>query len=227
MNLVAGGFGCADHEILCYVQDQYKKDINQYTLDGKYIKTWHGIREAARELNINRQGINSVLKGRKPSAFGYIWAYSNGSIEDIASINRKNQLAVNQYDLDGNFIKRYTSVREALNALNYKGAHGDLIGRSCRRQANHKIAHGFFWRFDGDTVTKEDIQSRDDAKNHRLQVVVDSLSKPVAQYTKDDELVKIYKSAQDAARCLNICSSSISAVCNGSNPKRHTAGGYK
>lgn len=49
----------------------------------------------------------------------------------------------------------------------------------------------------------------------------------VGQYTKSGELIKIWDSIIDAARILGIDSSSISAICLGTNPNRHTAGGYK
>lgn len=48
----------------------------------------------------------------------------------------------------------------------------------------------------------------------------------VGQYTKSGELVKIWDSIIEASTMLNIDSSSISAVCRGTNPKRHTAGGF-
>lgn len=49
----------------------------------------------------------------------------------------------------------------------------------------------------------------------------------VGQYSKNGELIKIWDSIIDASRTLGIDSSSISAICLGTNPSRHTAGGYK
>lgn len=48
----------------------------------------------------------------------------------------------------------------------------------------------------------------------------------VAQYSKQGEYMKTWDSILEAAKELNIDSSSISAVCRGTNPKRHTAGGF-
>lgn len=48
----------------------------------------------------------------------------------------------------------------------------------------------------------------------------------VGQYTKSGELIKIWDSIVEASFSLGIDSSSITCVCNGRNPKRHTAGGF-
>ena len=48
----------------------------------------------------------------------------------------------------------------------------------------------------------------------------------VAQYTKDGNFVKIWNSIIEASNELKIDSSSISAVCRGTNKHRLTAGGY-
>ena len=52
-------------------------DINQYTLGGCFIKKWHGINKASRELKINHANIISCCQGKRKSAGGYIWRYYN------------------------------------------------------------------------------------------------------------------------------------------------------
>lgn len=49
----------------------------------------------------------------------------------------------------------------------------------------------------------------------------------VAQYTKDGEYIKTWDSIIEVEKALGIDRSSISAICLGTNPNRHTAGGYK
>lgn len=48
----------------------------------------------------------------------------------------------------------------------------------------------------------------------------------VAQYTLGGELVRQYSSIKEAGEATGICRASISCVCRGTNPNRHTAGGY-
>ena len=49
--------------------------IQQYTLDGKFIKEWHGSKEIARALNGDNSYIIKCCKGLYPYAYGYIWKY--------------------------------------------------------------------------------------------------------------------------------------------------------
>lgn len=54
--------------------------INQYDLDGKYIKTWNSTKEIAKELDITLRQTSSILsccKHNQKTAFGYIWRYFN------------------------------------------------------------------------------------------------------------------------------------------------------
>ena len=51
------------------------KQVVQYDLSGKYIKTWEGVREAGRQLNMFYQSIYKCCKGEYKTAYGYIWKY--------------------------------------------------------------------------------------------------------------------------------------------------------
>ena len=54
-----------------------KKKINQYDLDGNFIKQWDSIKEAGRTLNIFPQNIGKVCRGQQKYAKGYLWRYAN------------------------------------------------------------------------------------------------------------------------------------------------------
>lgn len=54
-----------------------KKKINQYDLDGNFIKQWSSIKEAGRALNIFPQNIGKVCRGQQKYAKGYLWRYAN------------------------------------------------------------------------------------------------------------------------------------------------------
>jgi len=51
------------------------KKIDQFSLDGSYIRTWNCIIEAKKELNIFH--IDKVCLGKRKSSGGYIWKYKN------------------------------------------------------------------------------------------------------------------------------------------------------
>ena len=56
------------------------KKINQYTINGKYIKSFLGSVEAEKQLrkqgiNINARNIRNVCSGKRKTAGGYVWKY--------------------------------------------------------------------------------------------------------------------------------------------------------
>ena len=53
----------------------WKKPIQQYDLNDKFIKEWDSMVEASLELNIVRTNICKVLKKKRISAGGYKWEY--------------------------------------------------------------------------------------------------------------------------------------------------------
>ena len=55
-----------------------KIKIDQYDLEGNFIKTWESAKDAARELNISSVGnISSVCRGSRKSTGGFMFKYNN------------------------------------------------------------------------------------------------------------------------------------------------------
>ena len=53
--------------------------INQYDMQGNFIKTWCSISEAERQLNLKRSNIGYCCQNKKKSANGYKWEYVNAN----------------------------------------------------------------------------------------------------------------------------------------------------
>lgn len=53
--------------------------IDQFTMDGVFIKRFYCAKDAARELNVNGKGIYDCASpnSRKKSAYGFVWKYAN------------------------------------------------------------------------------------------------------------------------------------------------------
>lgn len=213
MNIVAGGAGSADHDINCYVQDQYKKDINQYELDGTFIRTWHGIREAARELRVNRSGITNCLSGKKPSAFGYQWKYYEGNTDNIRPHQSVNP--VDQFSIMGDYIASFNSPSIASKET---GICSGSILEVCRGNGKRKTAGGFVWRFKGENFDKYSLEHKPSSR------VYTKRDRELWQLNLNGALVKTWKNVDEAAKTLNIAISSIYMVTKG---RRKSAGGYK
>lgn len=52
---------------------KYTTTIDQYSLDGKFIKRYIGLREAERQTGIDRCSISRVIKGKQKSAGCFLW----------------------------------------------------------------------------------------------------------------------------------------------------------
>lgn len=51
------------------------KPIEQFNLDGKFIKEWANCRIASKETNIHFVGINNCCLGKNKTAGGFVWKY--------------------------------------------------------------------------------------------------------------------------------------------------------
>ena len=59
------------------VIEKERKAINQYTLDGFFIKTHYSMQSAARFINKNASAICMCCKGKQKYAYGYKWSYAD------------------------------------------------------------------------------------------------------------------------------------------------------
>ena len=121
--------------------------------------------------------------------------------ESRLSMAKKLSKPVYQYDLDGNFIKKFNSTRIAGEELNISSAHICAVCNGKRKTAN-----GFIFKY----YKKNKIAKQ---------------NKKVVQLDLNNVLIKEFSSATVAAKELNILRTTICAICN-HHTQRKTAGGY-
>lgn len=134
-NLTLGGEQCSDSlKIPCY----------QYDLNGKFIKEYSSISEAARAMNGQHTNILSVLQNKTYTAYGFRWSLKK---TEKLEFLKTNYTGVNkiifQYDLQGNFIQSYESSKAAARALGK--SQGNI---SSAATGKRKSAYGFLWSYD-------------------------------------------------------------------------------
>lgn len=56
--------------------ESQKIKVNQYDLEGNFIKCWDYIRQIQKELGISNANIVKCCKGERKSTGGYIWKYN-------------------------------------------------------------------------------------------------------------------------------------------------------
>lgn len=131
-------------------------------------------------------------------------------------------IPVLQYDKSGNFIREFSSGKEAGKFFKISYGH---IGECCN--GNIKTAGGYIWRH----KLNDFIQYKIDiplplkplSKEELIEYKTKHLNKITLQYSINGEFLNEFSSKKEASIKTGICSVSISRVCNN---KRKTAGGF-
>lgn len=66
LNPMFGKFGKKHHN---------SKQVNQFNINGEFIRCWDCVTDIERELGFLQSGISSCATGKRKTAYGYIWRY--------------------------------------------------------------------------------------------------------------------------------------------------------
>lgn len=129
--------------------NQCMKPVAQYTINGKFIRTFKSITEAEVELSLN--SISQAIY-KKGSAGGYQWRYFEGDTSDIptlVNVKTKNLfLPIIMYDKSGNKIKEFDSVKQCV--LEYQELSASQINRVLNNTIkSHK---GFIFKYKDEDI---------------------------------------------------------------------------
>ena len=122
------------------------RPVDQYTLDGIYIKSYQSIAEVKKEFDlICITPICSCCSGKAHTAYGFVWRYKGESFDKYIMKN-KNLSGVNQYSLEGLYIASYNSIADSVKKVD--GCSSSGISLCCSRKLKqHK---GFIWYYADD-----------------------------------------------------------------------------
>ena len=114
-----------------------------YYLNGNFIKEWPSIEKAQKELYIHSNCIRAVCYGRSKTIGGFIWKFKGDELKlkDHVNLNFK---PIVQYDLKGNKIKEWNSIKEAANKFDVSHS---CISTAISGYRGKKNAAGFVWKF--------------------------------------------------------------------------------
>ena len=132
-NMTPGGDSTANN---------WDRRIEQYSLDGIYIKTFPAIRAAAREVGVDHATIGRCCNKKAKHAGGFIWVYEGEKpvIPEKPLLIRE----VGQYSLDkGELIAIHKNAIEATRAI---GKNNPSNIRNVSR-GEQKSAYGYFWKY--------------------------------------------------------------------------------
>jgi hypothetical protein len=183
------------------------KPVLQYKLDGTFIKEWGNSRVASEVLGIHKNSIRLCSRGERNHCGNFIWRYKTGEdipIKILPTTRKILTKKVVQYDLYGNSIKEWLSIKSASETLDIDGG---IIGQC----ASGKLisAGGYLWT--GSTDTNPPL------KINKIDKVVG-----VLQYDLNGNFIKEWPSSKDVVKGLGVHAGHLSECL--SNQLRSTAG---
>lgn len=216
-------------ERLMLYNESRKRSVNQYDLDGKFIRTYDSVATAEKVTGICQVNIRNVCTRRKNNggiykrAGDYQWRFSDdcNDIQKYIPVKPKvyrgkenaNSVKINQYHINGEYIKTWESIAEAAekynvsvksisNALN-ENKHTNICNFQWRRYSEHSDCSNI-----NPWIRKKDFSY---------------CMKKVLQYDTNGKLVGTYNSVTNASKSTGINISGISNCCRG---KLKTSGGF-
>lgn len=177
------------------------KQVEQYDLEGNLVKIWNSIKEIYTTTEFKNDGIQECSKGLRDNYKGFRWKI----LENKKSDNTINPITfakpILQYDLEGNFIKEFSSSQEVQRILGYNSS---LIRSCCRNEI--ATSKNFIWIFKSDKISfklpLEELESR-------------NLDTRIKQISLDGNLIKIWRNTSEIEEELLFPKAQISQCIRG------------
>lgn len=151
--LIPNGYNIAPGGFYRYENKNY--EVDQYSIDGEFISTYDSATQALCSVaDINDKDgttnhISECCNGKLHTTLGYVWRYK-GEPFDKYSCQHVAERSVDQYDMYGNYLNTYNTIKDASVA---SGASRGGIRSCCNGKS--LSAKGYIWRF-----AKEDLYSQ-------------------------------------------------------------------
>ena len=94
---------------------KYKR-LFQYTLQGTFVKEWTSVSEAYEFFKCNPQRFLMAIEG-KYDAFNSFWSFNKHDVLDTSKYRTNKFSTIYQFDLKGNMINEWKSVKQISEAL--------------------------------------------------------------------------------------------------------------
>lgn len=195
-----------------------KRMINVYE-GNTLIATVKTYTEASKLAGISSQAVTNALNAGQRTKLGYYFEWVTVEVEDkdeTPKVDEKKEEEkrpksvtrnVEQYDLDGNLLKVWESVKEAAEAT---GINKSSI-RTCI-YGSTRTAGGYVWRY-----------SKDNPRPPKPQKEKKPKGKPVTQYDRKGNVINQWENVKTASEATGVKNSNIRASINGITTN---AGGY-
>ena len=142
-------YGHAHEKHMKTILDKYgkyhlKKTVLQYTLNGVFVREYDSIASASQETDIPISSISSSCCNTKTQAKGFIFVFKGDEERAMrGTLNRPyRRKEVNQFDLNGNFMRTWESASSAAKAFGV--APTSIINCALGKR---KSSRGFLWKY--------------------------------------------------------------------------------
>lgn len=183
------------------LQDINEKPIIQYNIDGLVVGEFKSAAEASRETKVNYSCISDSCRCKRLLAGGFIWRFKDSPLNETELKDIQETLnKIDQYDLKGNYIRSFRSIKEAskITGIN-KTAICEVVNNT---NPKRHTAGNYIWCKFGESP-----------KN--LKTIVSYRGKcKVAKYNKQGEFIESFNSFASAAKSVNGKFQTIQACCN-------------
>lgn len=167
--------------------------ICQFSLDGVLLNTYDKIKDAALKNNCCQYAIWNSLRQNNYSS-GFLWAtyekYKKGFIPKLSK-KTSARLHIYQFDLDGNLINEFRSIRQA----------SKYSGLSCASIGNN--IHGVIDKLKGFVFSTN--------KNHVINIKSRYIT--ISCFDNKGDLFKIFDNDRIASEYFNVSRSWINKIC--------------
>lgn len=160
----AGGYYWNFEKKFQYTPYVGNKIIAQYTISGKFIRTWISQKEAQRELGL--VNLHTAIKMHRVCG-NYQWREFNGNTSDIPPIVTRKTMyqqyysIIEQYDSEGNFIKEW----QGLDSLHLAGYNRRYVRQVIKGYQKTYKGYVFKIKEDSDIVsTSNESQSSENGQ---------------------------------------------------------------
>lgn len=133
------------------VRERCSRAVEQYSLNGQYIKTWRSATECGKELG-NQSLISAICRQEENvlSAYGFLFKYEDDSRDISEWVTRlknkkdsgKPKKSIEQYDSDNNLVCTYESASAAATAMGKKDK-----SNICAAARKGVKAYGYYWKY--------------------------------------------------------------------------------
>lgn len=162
--------------------------LYQYDYNGNFIKEWFSVQEAIDYYGCNSNRFNMSITDKR-SAFNSYWSKIKYDKLDVTEYKKSHHSEIYCYDLSGDLIKFYNSVKEIIEELGFTKA-------SIEDAISHKRPLKGYYFISDFTNIYNLIKTR--------ELIYNLTDKSVSKYDNEGNIIQTYANITKAAKENNI-----------------------